>query len=445
MRSIAYRWPGSTRLSSPVAAALFYQPNVHQLAMVYDSMSGEGVSASQQASFQSTDLFQTSIGRELSFWLLDDERNDPNAMVDWNGLDRAAAPGSDQGVLPHTKAPPAYLVSPPRSWRAWTIAYGGTANYPAEPFYVGSAGARTSGAGFASGLDYELTPNVLMGLAAGYGKFSFGVPNRETNGAVEGEHVAAYGAVREGRAYVTAMVGGDFFDNNETRHAFIPGTTLPTLFDTPIPSVPGFNENPGGKFGSNAISGAFEAGYMKQLGPVTLTPFVGLQYSVLRQFAFTESQSGGPSMLGLNFSSRTIPSIPTLAGLRLDWLTPIVDDMAIGGWVRAAWKHEFDTRRSTESAFLLAPGFDFTIEGARAVHDAARREHGTEVCDQQILDAVRGLRRRSRAAGPQHRRNGRRARFLVRRGGEAGFVLTWRPRQDSNLRPTASKAVALSS
>jgi outer membrane autotransporter protein len=75
-------------------------------------------------------------------------------------------------------------------------------------------------------------------------------------------------------------------------------------------------------------------------------------------------------VIGLSYVGRNIVSLPSFLGVQFDGKTNLSDGVALNAWVRTAWKHEFDADRSTESAFIAAPGFDFVIEGAQPPRDA---------------------------------------------------------------------------
>jgi uncharacterized protein with beta-barrel porin domain len=256
-----------------------------------------------------------------------------------------------------------------RTWRFWAAPFGGSANYQGNPI-VGSAPSTQKGAGFGAGADYQISPDALLGAAVGGGASSFSVPDRSTSGTVDAVHGAVYGALRDERYYLTGVLSFDHFDNAESRQATLPGTTLPSLFDSGAIVVPGFNEYPKGHFNAESISGHLEVGDRNDFGALQVTPFVGMEFGSLYTNAFTENNSGSPSVIGLSYMGRTIDSLPSFLGVQFDGKTDLSEDVALSSWVRTAWKHEFDADRSTESAFIAAPGFDFVIEGAQPPHDA---------------------------------------------------------------------------
>jgi outer membrane autotransporter protein len=72
----------------------------------------------------------------------------------------------------------------------------------------------------------------------------------------------------------------------------------------------------------------------------------------------------------LSYAAGTTTSLPSFLGLQLEGKGDLPNAVGLDLWVRGAWKHEFDTARSTESAFIAAPGFDFEIQGAQPPRDA---------------------------------------------------------------------------
>ena len=190
---------------SPIAAALFYQPTVAALGAVYNSLSGEGVTAVEQAAVDANDIFHRSILDEAKFWLFDNERGDANSLTFYGDTPLGYAASGQSSFPGYTKAAKA-PVPAERTWRAWTTLNGGNWKNSGNPA-VGSANTSTSGGGFASGLDYQISPTLIAGVAIGYGKFSVGIPDRATDVSVESTHLAAYTAARNNDSYAFGTLG----------------------------------------------------------------------------------------------------------------------------------------------------------------------------------------------------------------------------------------------
>ena len=338
----------------PIATALFYQPSFAVLGSTYDSLSGEGVSAAQQTAFDATSLYQSTINTQTQRWISDTCGDDPASRTAY------ATP------LPTRKGGPAPIApcANPRTWRLWGTGFAASANWPGNAT-VGSAAATAHMSGFAAGLDYQVNPNVLVGVSAGGGQSSFGVLNRGTWGTVDAWHGSIYAAWRNQGLYVSGILSYSGFDNSEQRSASIPGVVLPASNFIGGPYViPGFAEKPQGDFASHAWSGYGEVGYQWKYGAFTTTPFAGLQLASLQTGAFTESNQGLPSVIGLSYASRTIPSLPSYLGLQLESKAALPNGMDLDFWARGAWQHEFEADRSTDSSFIAAPGFNFIVQGA---------------------------------------------------------------------------------
>ncbi|MDE2182707.1 MAG: hypothetical protein KGJ78_06765 [Alphaproteobacteria bacterium] len=328
----------------PIATNLFYLPDVATLAAAYDSLSGEGISAVQQVAFDADGQFLTAVGNQTQEW----------------------------------------MSAPPRSmdhaWRLWMSLYGGGATYQGDSA-IGSAKVADSSYGGAFGADYQIDVSAVIGAVIGGSVSSFNVRERSTRGIVDAFHVGAYGAWRSDEFYASGIVLYDVFNNSEKRLGRIPSVVLPAalFIDGPY-TVPGFTENLEGHFGSSSFSGRFETGYRNDLGPLRATPFIGMDFGALSVNGFTESNAGLPSVIGLSFADRNVTSLPGYLGMMFDARTELGADDVLGSWVKAAWKHEFEsTERAVESSFISAPGFAFTAQGARPPRDAAALDAGVRL------------------------------------------------------------------
>ena len=75
--------------------------------------------------------------------------------------------------------------------------------------------------------------------------------------------------------------------------------------------------------------------------------------------------------MALNYQGRTISSLPSYVGLQLNHDFDLGNGLPLWGWTRAAWRHEFDQLRTVTTAFMAAPGMNFTTLGAPGVRDMA--------------------------------------------------------------------------
>ncbi len=259
-----------------------------------------------------------------------------------------------------------------RTWRAWFAGYGGGSNVAGE-YPLGSANLNNNSTGISAGLDYQLTPDVLLGVAGGAGSSGFGVANRATGGSLQTGHVALYGAGRDGAFYASGVLSYDFSDVNEHRFAMIPGSNVPLV------PVPGFAENLIGNFGADSISGRFEAGWQTSFAPVNVTPFGAVEFSSLNMHGFSETADYLPSMIGLSFASKSIASLPTFLGAKFDTDFALGGDLKLSASLRVSWMHEFEVWRPVTASFLAAPGYDYTVYGALAPRDSARVNAGLKL------------------------------------------------------------------
>ena len=348
----------------PIATNLFYLPNVATLAAAYDLPSGEGVSASEQTAIGATDYFLSTVNTQMQRWLSDFCADDTTSKTVHE------APFASPPTRRSSAALPIPACAYARTWRIWGTGFGGGSHWLGDAV-VGSAEVDQHTWGFAGGLDYQLTPNALLGVAVSGGASGFGVADRSTSGTVDAFHGALYGALRNQGFYASGVLSYDQFNNSETRTAFIPGVVLPASnFIDGSYLVPGFYERPNASFGAHSLSGYGEVGYQAKYGVVTATPFAGLEFSSLKTGAFIENNQGLPSVIGLSFNARTSTSFPGYLGLQLETKSDLWNQMSFDVWARGAWMHEFDASRSTQASFLSAPGFDFVVQGAQPPRDA---------------------------------------------------------------------------
>jgi outer membrane autotransporter protein len=318
-------------------------------------------------------MFMSTMMDQGAFWR---SRN----SVDVNGVTYGAA-GPMQYAPSRKPQHPAFKAidkSPlppiyePR-WRAWTTGFGGVWKLNGEAG-IGSASLTHDIAGGAAGLDYQFTPDILLGLAAGGSSSNFAVRDRITSGHLEAGHFGGYGVKTWGSFYTAGALSFNTYRNDTSRTIAGVG---------PI-------ETATGNFGSNMWSGRLELGYRAQILPAfSVTPFMAVQFSELRQNGYTETNvpPPGAGVLGLSYASRTVSSLPTFVGTQLEGSVYLPYGLILSPYGRFSWVHEFKPNREIDPSFIALPGTLFSIDGARAARDAARVEVGSKLAINRYVKA----------------------------------------------------------
>jgi autotransporter-associated beta strand protein len=206
--------------------------------------------------------------------------------------------------------------------------------------------------GAAAGIDYRLTPSVLIGLSAAYTNGTQWVDSFQGKGWSNTVSVAAYASFTQSAFYVDALAGYAYSNNQLQRQISIPNLQPRTA---------------NGSTGANQFLAQVEAGYAVPVyapAAATVTPFARFQTSSINQAAFNE---WGANSLSLNVAQQTTTSVRTTLGADL---AAVIGNVDLG--LRLGWLHEYaNTARPVSAAFAGAPSASFTVYGATPQRDAA--------------------------------------------------------------------------
>jgi outer membrane autotransporter protein len=211
--------------------------------------------------------------------------------------------------------------------------------------------------GAAAGIDYRVSPSVLVGLGAGYTNGTQWVDSFSGKGWSNTVSVAAYGSFTQWGLYLDALAGYAYSNNQLQRQISIPGLQPRTA---------------SGSTGANQFLAQVEAGYAFGIyapAAATVTPFARFQTSSINQAAFNE---WGANSLSLNVAQQTTTSVRTVLGAELDGAIGLGDTRTLDLGLRLGWLHEYaNTARPITAAFAGAPSANFAVYGATPQRDAA--------------------------------------------------------------------------
>jgi outer membrane autotransporter protein len=325
---------------------------VGQAPGVFDSLSGAGIAAAQNVAFDASRLFTSAMSDQGLFWR--------EGGGDVNGIS-VGAPSFYASVKkgPFDVVPPP-PPPPPRTWRAWFTGFGQGERINGE-LPLGTARQDNSIYGGAGGLDYQLLPNTLIGVAAGGSSGRFNVPTLATSGTVDGVHIGAYGVTTLGPFYAQSSSTFSIFRNHTTRNIIAFG------------GLPGETER--GDFGAHQWRSRLEFGDKFIWSDFAVTPFVAMEIAKLWTDGFAES--GG--ILGLTLPSTSHVSAPTFAGARLEKAFILSNGWTFTPNVSAAWVHEFSPVRDLSAGLSVLPASAFVVDGARPASNAAQVKAGAKL------------------------------------------------------------------
>ncbi len=239
-------------------------------------------------------------------------------------------------------------------WGTWVSGLGGFGNV------LGNGNSQTltyNFIGTAAGIDYRLTPNVLLGIAAGYTYGQQWVDSFFGKGWSNTLNVTAYGSFTLDGFYADALAGYAYSNNQAQRQLFIPGLQPLTA---------------NGSTGANQFLGQVETGYRIGVfapSATTVTPFARLQVMSVNQAAFSE---WGANSLSLNVAQQTTSSVRSTFGADFGGAFNLGNQRTLDMAVRVGWLHEYaNTGRPVTAAFAGAPVNGFTVYGATPQRDSA--------------------------------------------------------------------------
>jgi uncharacterized protein with beta-barrel porin domain len=335
------------------------------LANALSQLSGEVATGAERAAFELTNSFLTVL-------------TDP---IGCGGINTSAVQaispfvcGRGRSALPFTpeqeeslppdialayasifKAPPKPIFD--QHWSTWGSAYGGsnTSNGNAT---VGSNNVTTDIFGFAAGMDYNFTPDLLAGFALAGAGTNWGLADGLGTGRSDAFQFGARVISWFGPAYVKAALA--FTNNWFTTNRSALGDQLTANFD------------------GQSYGGRIEGGYRYFVLPALgVTPYGALQAQDFHTPAYSETDvtNGG---FGLNYAAMNATDVRTELGARFDDPTLLYGKPLIL-FGRLAWAHDFGNNPALSAGFQTLPGASFTVNGAPIPHDSALTTAGAEL------------------------------------------------------------------
>ncbi|MBR1208863.1 MULTISPECIES: autotransporter domain-containing protein [unclassified Bradyrhizobium] len=350
--------------ASPVFNAVLFG-SAAEARSAFDRISGEGLAGAQNAAFRASSLFTSSVDDQASAWRAGRDGGGNAIVVDRDGALGYAAEGAYASAGPFTKAPATARFD--RTWRVWGSAFGGSSTLQGDAG-LGTAAQRDSLFGGNIGLDYQVWPNWLVGVAFGGSEGNFTVDSRTTSGKVDGVHGAIYSTLTLGQLYLSNATTVSSFSNKTTRV---------------IGNIGGLaGETERGNFNSWQLRSRFEVGHDFAIAGARVTPFAAFEIAQLYSDGFAESSQtagGAPGVLGLAVSRQTTTSAPLFAGVRGERRIELANGMALTPQASMAWVHEFAPTRNLDGTLVSLPGASFIVDGARPASDAAQVSVGAQL------------------------------------------------------------------
>lgn len=228
-----------------------------------------------------------------------------NPFVDNRGL----APELPRPPLIY-KAPvykaPNQAVADPRRWTIWGAAYGGQENITGNAL-AGSHDLSARAYGFATGLDYRVTPYTVVGFALGGGSTNFSLPGGIGGGHSDMFQSGVYSMTRVDAAYVSAALAYGWHHVSTDRFLTVAGLDHLTA-----------------DFSANNIGGRIEGGYrfavpgIFDISGLGFTPYAAVQMQAFRTPSYSETAVSGSSTFALAYDAHTTTTTRTELGAWLD-------------------------------------------------------------------------------------------------------------------------------
>ncbi len=242
----------------------------------------------------------------------------------------------------------------------WVSAFGG-ANTNKGNNTLGSSNTNAQTGGLAMGVEHELAPGLMVGVAAAGGGTHWTLSDAALgNGHGIAAQAGAYARAHAGPVYLS--VAGDFTNQWFSTSRTTAGDQITADFM-------------GQSYGGRAETG-IRFGSRRGMG---LTPFVGGTYQVLHTPAYSETDKSGGG-LGLSYGARTVTDTRSEVGAQFDSRTTSVNGGSLYFFSRFAWAHRWSKDDpSLNPSFTSLSGTSFTVNGAVTPKDQGLVSVGAQV------------------------------------------------------------------
>jgi outer membrane autotransporter protein len=341
----------STSLTGPFAD--FYSRLLQSGAPgTLSQLTGEVATASQGASFATLGQFLGTV-----FGQAREARGMTIAGANGARMELATACAGD--VCDASTAPGKRLT-------AWAQGFGSAGSIDGNAG-TGSSRVDLNSAGGALGVDAQVTPNVIAGVAMGTTAAAFGLADVASSGTARSIVLGLYGGYTRGPLYIDAALAYGYNSFNTTRSI----------------NTGAISEVAYGTFDGHQYGGRIEGGWRFAIDQHALTPFAGLTLQALSQSGYGETSqntaTGAPSVLGVTVQGQTTTSVRSVLGLQFDTTIGASDSVVLKPRLRLGWAHEFNTNRSATVALSLLPGAPFQVTGAQPAADSLLIGTGLEI------------------------------------------------------------------
>ncbi len=261
-------------------------------------------------------------------------------------------------------------------FKDWGVFLSGTGEWVSVGNTDNARGYNLDSGGFTLGVDYKVTPNFAIGVAAGYTGTSADLVDRGRV-YVNGGKIGLYATFFQNQQAATAPMMSKDSSKDSSKEAPTPAPSIAKGFYADLAVFGGYNsydtrrsalqgeargDTDGGEL--NALAGI---GYDFKKGGLTFGPTASFNYTYLGTNEFTEHGSLAP----LDVHGGKGESLRTAFGIKAsyDWK---VGGILIKPEIRAAWQHEYgDSAYSLDSSFANGAGNSFLVNGPELGRDSA--------------------------------------------------------------------------
>ena len=235
---------------------------------------------------------------------------------------------------------------------AWLRGFGNYSNV--QPDESTRFGYDSTTWGIAGGVDYQATPQFLVGLGGAYGSTEANFdPDAVSNADVNTFEVGLYASYDTGGFYVDGVAS--YFHNSVDTKRLIDFAAI--------------DRTAKANYDGDGFNGYGEVGYQFRTHGFLIQPRAGLNYTYVSMGGFSEHNAGGAD---LKVDSNTGKSLSSMLGLRFATDVDAGDGLKVTPELRVGWQHEFlDDQQQIDARFADAPLSDFSQKGPQVGRNTA--------------------------------------------------------------------------